>query len=86
MHKFKKLQPEMNKIKDKFKDNPQLQQQEMMKFMSQNKANPMKGCLPILPQIPVFFAFYRVLSTSIELRHATFLVGLVTYLLTTHTI
>jgi len=40
--------------------------------MSVNKVNPMKGCLPILPQIPVFFAFYRVLSTSIDLRHASF--------------
>lgn len=72
MNKMKKLQPEMNKIREKFKDDPQRMQQEIMRFMSVHKVNPMKGCLPILPQIPVFFAFYRVLSTSIELRHAPF--------------
>lgn len=72
MNRMKKLQPDMNKIREKFKDDPQRMQQEIMKFMSLHKVNPMKGCLPILPQIPVFFAFYRVLSTSIELRHAPF--------------
>jgi YidC/Oxa1 family membrane protein insertase len=72
MNKMKKLQPEMNKIREKYKDEPQKMQQEIMRFMSVHKVNPMKGCLPILPQIPVFFAFYRVLSTSIELRHAPF--------------
>ena len=45
----------------------------MMKFMSENKMNPMKGCFPILPQIPVFFAFWQVLRTSIDLRHAEFM-------------
>lgn len=72
MNKMKKLQPEMNKIREKYKEDPQKMQQEIMRFMSVHKVNPMKGCLPILPQIPVFFAFYRVLSTSIELRHAPF--------------
>jgi len=72
MNKMKKLQPEMTKIREKHKDDKATQQQEIMKFMSVNKINPMKGCLPILPQIPVFFSFYRVLSTSIELRHAPF--------------
>ena len=72
MNKMKKLQPEMNKIREKFKDEPQKMQQEIMRFMGLHKVNPMKGCLPILPQIPVFFAFYRVLSTSIELRQAPF--------------
>jgi YidC/Oxa1 family membrane protein insertase len=70
--KMKKLQPEINALKERYKDDPRRQQQEMMKFMSVNKANPLKGCLPILPQIPVFFAFFRVLSSSIELRHAPF--------------
>ncbi len=70
--KLKKLQPEMNRIKEKYKDDVQKQQQEIMRFMSEQKVNPLKGCLPILPQIPVFFAFYRVLSTSIELRQAPF--------------
>ncbi|MBI2602076.1 MAG: membrane protein insertase YidC [Deltaproteobacteria bacterium] len=72
MHKMKKLQPEMNKIREKYKGDNQKIQQETMRFMTTHKVNPMKGCLPILPQIPVFFAFYRVLSTSIELRHAPF--------------
>ncbi len=72
MHKMKKLQPEMNRIREKYKDEPQKMQQEIMRFMSLHKVNPMKGCLPILPQIPVFFAFYRVLSTAIELRLAPF--------------
>ncbi|MBP6217239.1 MAG: membrane protein insertase YidC [Oligoflexales bacterium] len=72
MHKMKQFQPEINRIKEKFKDDTRMQQQEMMRFMSLHKINPMKGCLPILPQIPVFFAFYRVLSSSIELRQAPF--------------
>lgn len=72
MHKMKKLNPEMAAMREKFKDDKQKQQQELMKFMMQHKINPMKGCLPILPQIPVFFAFYQVLQTSIQLRHAPF--------------
>lgn len=72
MHKMKKLNPQMNALREKYKDDKQRQQQELMKFMVANKINPMKGCLPILPQIPVFFAFYQVLQTSIELRHAPF--------------
>lgn len=73
MKRMQKLQPEMNRIKEQHKADPRMQQQEIMRFMSTHKINPMKGCLPILPQIPVFFAFYRVLSTSVELRHAPFL-------------
>lgn len=72
MHKMKKLQPEMNRLKERYADDTKKQQAELMKFMSTHKVNPMKGCLPILPQIPVFFAFYRVLSASIELRNAPF--------------
>lgn len=72
MSQFKKLQPEMNKIKEKYKNDPEKQRVETMRFMSSHKVNPMKGCLPPLAQIPVFFAFYRVLSSSIELRHAPF--------------
>ena len=72
MKRMQKLQPEMNKIKEKYKSDPAKQQQQLMKFMSVNKANPMKGCLPILPQMPVFISFYSVLSQSIELRHADF--------------
>lgn len=72
MHKMKKLNPEMTAIREKYKKDPQKMQREMMAFMSKHKVNPMKGCLPILPQIPVFFALFRVLSASIELRHAPF--------------
>ena len=72
MKKMQKLQPEMNRLKEKFKDDPQRQQRELMAFMGQHKVNPLKGCLPILPQIPVFIAFYNVLSQAIELRHAPF--------------
>lgn len=72
MKNMQKLQPEMNRIKEKHKNDKALQQQEIMKFMSAHKINPAKGCLPVLPQIPVFIAFYSVLSQSIELRHAPF--------------
>lgn len=72
MKKMQKLQPEMNRLREKFKDDPQRQQRELMAFMAQHKVNPFKGCLPILPQIPVFIAFYNVLSQAIELRHAPF--------------
>jgi YidC/Oxa1 family membrane protein insertase len=73
MHRMKKLNPQMTAIREKFKDDRTKQQQELMRFMSANKINPMKGCLPILPQIPVFFAFYQVLQTAIQLRHAPFM-------------
>jgi YidC/Oxa1 family membrane protein insertase len=72
MHRMKKLNPQMQAIRDRWKDDKQRQQQELIKFMAQHKINPMKGCLPILPQIPVFFAFYQVLQNCISLRHAPF--------------
>lgn len=72
MHKMKKFQPEMQRIRERHKDDPQAQQKEIMQFMVKHKVNPMKGCLPILPQIPVFIAYYQVLMNSIELRHAPF--------------
>ena len=72
MKRMQKLQPEMTRIREKYKSDPQKQQRELMAFMSKNKVNPAKGCLPILPQIPVFIAFYNVLSQAIELRHAPF--------------
>lgn len=70
--KMKKLNPEMTKIRERYKNDQQRMQMELMKFMSTHKINPMKGCLPILPTIPVFFALFRVLSASIDLRHAPF--------------
>ena len=72
MRRMQKLNPEMTKIREKYKDDPPRQQKEILKFMSENKINPMKGCLPILPQMPVFFAYYSVLSQAIEFRHAPF--------------
>ena len=72
MKRMQKLQPEMTRLREKYKEDPQRQQRELMAFMSKNKVNPAKGCLPILPQIPVFFAFYNVLGQAIELRHAPF--------------
>ena len=71
-HKMKKFNPEMQRLRERYKDDPRTQQQEVMRFMAAHKLNPMQGCLPILPQIPVFLAFYRVLSSAIELRHAPF--------------
>lgn len=71
MKRMQKLQPEITKIREKHKADPQKQQQVLMAFLAKNKANPMKGCLPILPQMPVFLAFYSVLSQAIELRHAS---------------
>ena len=70
--RMKKLNPEMTKIRERYKADQQRMQMELMKFMSAHKINPMKGCLPILPTIPVFFALFRVLSASIDLRHAPF--------------
>jgi YidC/Oxa1 family membrane protein insertase len=70
--RMKKLNPEMAKIRERYKSDNQKMQMELMKFMSAHKINPMKGCLPILPTIPVFFALFRVLSASIDLRHAPF--------------
>lgn len=70
--RMKKYNPEMTKLREKYKQDPQRMQMELMKFMSQHKINPMKGCLPMLPTIPVFFALFRVLSASIDLRHAPF--------------
>jgi YidC/Oxa1 family membrane protein insertase len=72
MAKMKKLQPEMEKIRDRFKDDRARQQQELMALYKNEKINPMSGCLPILLQIPVFFALYKVLFVTIDMRHAPF--------------
>ncbi len=67
------LQPKMKKIQEKFKDDKQKQQQEIMKLYKEEKANPLAGCLPILIQIPIFFALYKLLLLSIEMRHQPFI-------------
>ena len=72
MSKMKLLQPEMMKIRDRFKDDKTKMNQEVMQLYKREKANPAAGCLPILPQIPVFFALYKVVFVTIELRHAPF--------------
>jgi YidC/Oxa1 family membrane protein insertase len=72
MAKMKKLQPEMEKIRERFKDDRVRQQQELMALYKNEKINPMAGCLPILLQIPVFFALYKVLFITIDMRHAPF--------------
>lgn len=73
MQGMQKLQPEMKRLKEKYANDKQRLNQEMMSFYRDNKVNPLGGCLPILIQIPVFFALYRVLLESIELRHAPFI-------------
>jgi len=72
MNKMKKLTPEMKRLQEKYKnDRPKLNQ-ELMDLYKREKANPLAGCLPILVQIPVFYALYKVLSVTIEMRHAPF--------------
>jgi len=72
MSKMKKLQPEMQRLQQKYASDRVKLQQEMMDLYKREKANPLTGCLPILIQIPVFFALYKVLYVSIEMRHAPF--------------
>ncbi len=72
MSKMKKVQPEMMELRERFKDDKMKQQQAMMEIYKKEKINPLAGCLPILIQIPVFFALYKVLFVTIEMRHAPF--------------
>jgi YidC/Oxa1 family membrane protein insertase len=72
MAKMKKLQPQMEALRERFKDDKARQQQELMALYKNEKINPLAGCLPILLQIPVFFALYKVLFVSIDMRHAPF--------------
>ncbi len=72
MARMKKLQPEMARIKDVYKDDTQRQQKEMFELYRKEKINPLAGCWPILLQIPVFFALYKVLFVTIDMRHAPF--------------
>ncbi len=72
MAMMKKIQPELEAMKERFKDDKQRQSQEMMKLYQREKINPLAGCLPVLLQIPVFFALYKVLYGTIDMRHAPF--------------
>jgi len=66
------LQPKMKTIQDRFKDDKPRMQQEMLKLYQEEKVNPMAGCLPILLQIPIFYALYKVLMLAVEMRHEPF--------------
>ncbi len=71
-HKMQLLQPELKKIQQKFKDDPQRVNQEMMHLYRTYKVNPLSGCLPLLIQMPIFFALFQTLTTSLEFRQAHF--------------
>ncbi|MEE9121902.1 MAG: membrane protein insertase YidC [Syntrophobacteria bacterium] len=73
MRAMKKLQPKMQKIREKYKDDKEKMNQEIMQMYRTYKVNPVGGCLPMVLQIPVFFALYRLLYSSIAIRHAPFL-------------
>jgi YidC/Oxa1 family membrane protein insertase len=72
MAKMKAVQPEMMAIRERYGDDKMKQQQALMELYKKEKINPLAGCLPILVQIPVFFALYKVLFITIEMRHAPF--------------
>jgi YidC/Oxa1 family membrane protein insertase len=72
MSRMKLLQPEVQKLRERFPDDKARQQQEMMALYKRVGANPLAGCLPIVIQIPVFFSLYKVLFVTIEMRHAPF--------------
>jgi len=72
MSRMKKLQPEIERIRERFADDKMRQQQEMMELYKREKVNPVSGCLPMLIQIPVFFSLYKVLFVTIEMRQAPF--------------
>ncbi|MBW2065564.1 MAG: membrane protein insertase YidC [Deltaproteobacteria bacterium] len=73
MKEMQKLQPLMAKIREKYKNNREQMNRELMALYKTYKINPMGGCLPMIIQIPVFFALFRILGSSIELRHAPFM-------------
>ena len=72
MAKMKALQPEMQRLKDLYKDDKQKIQMEMMNLYKREKVNPVSGCFPVLIQLPFFFSIYKVLFVTLEMRHAPF--------------
>jgi YidC/Oxa1 family membrane protein insertase len=72
MAKMKTVQPQLAALRERYPDDKVKQQQEMMELYKKEKINPIAGCLPILIQVPVFFALYKVLFITIEMRHAPF--------------
>ncbi len=73
MKRMQALQPQMNAIRQKYKDDPAKMNKKTMEFMKEHKVSPLGGCLPMLLQIPVFFGFYKMIQSAIELRGASFL-------------
>lgn len=73
MKRMQQLAPRMKKLQEKYKNNKEKLNQEMMGLYKKNKVNPLGGCLPLLLQMPVFFALYSSLSSAVELRHAPFM-------------
>ena len=69
---MKKLQPQMRKLQERYKDDKARQQEALMDLYRKEKVNPIAGCLPVFIQIPVFFALYKVLHITIDMRHAPF--------------
>lgn len=72
MKAMQKIQPLLQTLREKYKDDPMALNRETMALMKEHKANPIGGCLPMLLQIPIFFALYRVIGSSIELYHSPF--------------
>ncbi len=75
MAKMKLIQPEMEKMKERYTDNREQMGMAMMELYKKHKVNPMSGCWPMLVQIPIFFAFYKTILISFEFRHAVFIEG-----------
>jgi YidC/Oxa1 family membrane protein insertase len=73
MAQMKAVQPKMKALQERYKDDKQALQQKMMELYKEEKVNPLAGCLPLIIQIPIFFALYKVLILSIEMRHEPFL-------------
>jgi len=73
MREMQKIQPKMQAIREKFKNDKERMNREVMDLYRTHKINPLGGCWPMLLQIPVFFALYKALLNSIELRHAPFM-------------
>ena len=73
MKKMSALKPEMDKINEKFKDNPQEKQKKIMALYKEHNVNPAKGCLPMLIQVPIFIALYSAFSESMELWRSPFI-------------
>ncbi len=73
MRKMSELQPKMNALKEKYKDEPKKQQEMLMKLYKEEKINPAGGCLPLILQLPILYALFGVFSSTIELRQANFI-------------